>query len=168
MTCPLVSAAQQEMLPASPLPARRKWGSRLPAPPQRPPRPNFGAAGARGRTHASHGSERPGRHGAGKRGRRGRLAGGRGRHSSRAFQTEGTPGRGARRVQGSLGERVVLHNADPPRARAASPRPCATIQRETCSFHPSSSCHLAACCGNKDECRVQNEQVLIQLQAEAF
>lgn len=54
VTSPPVSAAQQEMLSASPLPARRKWGSLLP--PLRP-RPSFGAlalpalpgAGATGR-----------------------------------------------------------------------------------------------------------------------
>lgn len=54
MTSPLVSAAQQEMLWASPLPARRKWGSLLPAagwdlvsPPQRPRLPASGGAGRR-------------------------------------------------------------------------------------------------------------------------
>lgn len=166
MTRPLVSAAQQEMLAASPLPARGKWGSRLPAPPQRPPRPDFGAAGARGRTHASHGSERPGPHGAGKRGRRGRLAGGRGRQLAPSRRRgRRVRGRGASRA--AVGERVVLDNADPPGARAASARPCATIQQETCSCHPSASCHLATCCGNKDECWVQNKQVLMHLQAEA-
>lgn len=54
MTSPLGSAAQQEMLSASPLPARRKWGSFFPAAgPPRPLRPTFGAAcagsGRRGR-----------------------------------------------------------------------------------------------------------------------
>lgn len=78
MTSPKGSAAQQEMLSASPLPAERKWGSPRPAAAAGRPRPSFSAAGPApgagpgGRTRAParvhwpqrvgglHGAEKPG------------------------------------------------------------------------------------------------------------
>lgn len=64
MTSPLVSAAQQEMLSASPLPAQRKWGSLSPEAAAAPAQTSFWGQGA-GRPF---GLPAPGRRGQGHRG----------------------------------------------------------------------------------------------------